>query len=113
MIKLPSGRIAGITSIRARHHALRLNRTVMPETPHRDLYRLVDILDARPDNQWLPGDCSYCFSGHTLDELPALAEWSPEDHRVFRQWLREEKQVREVEQVRRRIVREELPLVAR
>lgn len=113
MITLPSGRVAGITSIRARHHALRLNRTVMPETPHHELYRLVDIIDARPDGQWLPGDCNYRFTGRTLDELPGLTGWSREDRRAFRHWLRQETQVREVEQVRRRIVREELPLVAR
>lgn len=111
MISLPSGRIAGITSIRARYHALRLNRAVMPETQRHELYRLVDIITARADDQWLPGDNDYAFTGHTLDELPGLVGWSGEDRRAFRLWTQGETQIREIEQVRRRIVREELPLV--
>jgi hypothetical protein len=113
MISLPSGQVAGITSIRARYHALRLNRVIVPETPRHELYRLVDIVAARPHDQWLPGDCSYLFTGHTLDELPGSAAWSREDRRAFQQWLQQDTQIREIEQVRRRIVHEELPLVAR
>jgi hypothetical protein len=113
MISLPSGRVAGITSIRARYHALRLNRAVMPDTPRHELHRLVDIVTARPDERWLPGDCGYLFTGHTLDELPGLAAWSRKDRGAFRQWLQQETQIREIEQARRRIVHDELPLVAR
>lgn len=112
MISLPSGRIVGISNIRARYHALRLNRIVMPDTPRYELYRLIDIVVPPPDCQWLPGKNAYVFSGHTLDELPSLTDWSKKDRRVFQAWLRQDIQVREIEQVRRRLA-EDQPLVAK
>ncbi len=113
MISLPSGRIAGITSIRARYHALRLNHRVTRETPRYELQRMVDIVVGRSAQQWLPGNPPYVFSGQTLDRLPGLSDWSAEDREVFDAWLRQDTQVREIEAVRRRVVQDELPLVAR
>lgn len=113
MIALPSGRIAGITNIRARYHALRLNQSVTPETPRHELYRLVDIVLAQAAEQRLPGNPAYCFSGKTLDKLPGLSAWPAADHDAFEAWLQEETQVREIEATRRRVVAEELPLVGR
>ena len=113
MIALPSGRLAGITSIRARYHALRLNRVVSPETPLHELRRLVDIVKPPAAYQWLPGSHTSVFSGYTLDELPGLSAWSLEDRKAFTQWIEQETQQREIEQARRRLVSDELPLVAR
>ena len=113
MIALPSGRLAGITSIRARYHALRLNQVVLPETPRHDLHRLVDIVVPPANHQWLPDSRGYVFSGHTLEALPGLPSWSTEDRKAFGQWLQQDTQQREIEQARRRVVSDELPLVAR
>jgi hypothetical protein len=110
MISLPSGRIAGITSIRARYHALRLNQSVTTKTPRQALYRLVDVVERRTAHPWLPGNPGYRFSGETLDKLPGISGWSVADRRVFEAWLRQDAQVREIEAVRRRVVEEELPL---
>lgn len=113
MISLPSGRIAGITSIRARYHALRLNQSVTAQTPRHELCRMVDIVVGREEHQWLPGNPAYLFSGETLDKLPGFYAWSAQDRHAFEAWLREDAQVREIEAVRRRVVQEELPLVVR
>jgi len=113
MISLPSGRIAGITSVRARYHALRLNQCVTPQTPRHDLYRLVDILEQPTARHPLPGNPGYRFSGATLDKLPGLLSWPADDRRAFEDWLRQDNQVREIESARRRVVPDELPLVAR
>jgi hypothetical protein len=113
MISLPSGRIAGITSLRARYHALRLNQCVTAQTPRHELFRMVDIVLGREAHEWLPGNPDYRFSGQTLDKLPGFSAWSAEDRHAFEAWLSEETQVREIEAVRRRVVQEELPLVVR
>jgi hypothetical protein len=113
MISLPSGRSAGITSIRARYHALRLNQSVTAETPHHALYRLIDIVEGRTERSWLPGDPAYQFSGKTLDDLPGLANWPAADRHAFVAWLRRDTQVREIEAARRRLVQDELPLAVR
>ncbi|MCU7810685.1 MAG: hypothetical protein KZQ77_05545, partial [Candidatus Thiodiazotropha sp. (ex Notomyrtea botanica)] len=84
----------------------------MSDTPRYELYRLIDIVIAPSDCQWLPGNNAYVFSGHTLDELPSLTDWSKKDRRVFQSWLRQDIQVCEIEQVRRRLA-EDQPLVAK
>ena len=112
MISLPSGRKAGITNIRARYHALRLNRVITPDTPREELYRLIDIVVPPPKSQWLPGGSRYVFTGYTLDELQCLKHWSKKDRRAFREWVQQDIQVSEIEQVRRRIP-EDLPLISR
>ena len=113
MIPLPSGKTAGISNIRARYHALRLNRSVNAETPHHELYGLVDIVVDPDENQQLPYHYHprYLFSGHTLAELPTIKNWSHEDRRAFADWVQQESQIRLIEQTRKRIVSEELPLV--
>ncbi len=113
MISLPSGRIAGITSIRARYHALRLNQRVTPQTPRQALYGLVDILEQPASSHRLPGGPGYRFSGITLDKLPCLTSWPADDRLAFEAWLRQENQLREIESARRRVVPDELPRVAR
>jgi hypothetical protein len=112
MIRLPSGRLAGISNIRARYHALRLNTRVTQKTPRHDLHRLIDIVLGRQEQQWIPGSPAFVFSGNTLDELPGLENWSLEDRQAFKEWLSQETQIREVESVRQRIVEDELPLIS-
>ncbi|MCU7907198.1 MAG: hypothetical protein KZQ76_15450, partial [Candidatus Thiodiazotropha sp. (ex Epidulcina cf. delphinae)] len=112
MIPLPSGTVVGITGIRARYHALRLNLTVKPETPHQELFGLVDIVVGPDDQQCLPGNPRFLFTGHTLAELPAISYWSRDDREAFAVWLQRQTQVREIEQTRKRIVSDEFPLIA-
>ncbi|MCU7917042.1 MAG: hypothetical protein KZQ95_01630 [Candidatus Thiodiazotropha sp. (ex Epidulcina cf. delphinae)] len=111
MIPLPSGTLVGITSIRARYHALRLNLAVDPETPHQELYGLVDIVVGPEDQQRLPGNTRFLFTGHTLAELPAIPSWSQDDREAFAVWLQRQTQIREIEQARKRIVCDEFPLI--
>jgi hypothetical protein len=111
MITLPSGRKAGITNIRARYHALRLNRAITADTPRQDLYRLIDIVVPPKDHQYLPGSSSYVFTGHTLDELQSINQWPLEDRKAFEGWIEQASQVGEIEQVRRRIP-DDFPLAA-
>lgn len=113
MIPLPSGKIVGISNIRARYHALRLNRKVDDSTSHHDLYDLIDIV-ANPDKSkqlpfhFHPG---FHFTGHTLAELANIDSWTQEDRQVFGDWLSQDEQIRLIEQTRRRLFSGELPLV--
>jgi hypothetical protein len=111
MITLPSGRRAGITNIRARYHALRLNRAITIDTPRQDLYRLIDIVVPPSDHQYLPGSSSYVFSGYTLNELQSIKQWPREDREAFQRWAEQDTQLCEIEQVRRRIP-DDFPLAA-
>jgi hypothetical protein len=111
MVLLPSGRLAGITSVRARYHALRLNMRISQETPRHELHRLVDIVEGCADHHGLPANSAYLFSGKTLDKRPGLTGWTKEDRCAFEAWLQRETQLREIESVRRRVVPDELPLI--
>jgi hypothetical protein len=111
MIPLPNGLTAGISNIRARYHALRLNRRITHKTPHRELYGLVDIvIDPNPDQQ-LPYHYTprYRFTGHTLADLTTVKNWTPDDHHAFWTWLRQDDQIRTIEQARNRIISDDFP----
>lgn len=100
---LPSGRVVGIMSERARFHAARLKLRVTDSTPHHQLYPLVDILleqtrDANAASQ------SYGFSGYTLADLNWINQWEERDRRFFLSWIRETSQVRTIEQARCRLL---------
>ncbi|MET0052229.1 MAG: hypothetical protein ABW095_14290 [Candidatus Thiodiazotropha sp.] len=115
MIPLPSGTRAGISNIRARYHALRLCRQVTRETPHQELYGLVDIVTDPAQDQPLPyhHHPDFRFSGHTLADLSRLRHWTDEDRRVFIDWLNQDNQIRHIEQARNRIVTDDFPLLER
>ncbi|MET0065623.1 MAG: hypothetical protein ABW076_04685 [Candidatus Thiodiazotropha sp.] len=111
MIPLPSGKRAGISNIRARYHALRLKRQVTPDTPHLELYDLVDIVTEPARHRQLPyhHHPNFHFSGHTLADLSRLGHWSEDDRRTFLEWLHQETQIRVIEQARNRIVSDDFP----
>ncbi len=115
MIPLPSGKKAGISNIRARYHALRLNRQVTQDTPHQDLYALVDIVTDPDPYQQLPyyHHPDFRFSGHTLADIAHIGHWSEKDRRVFLNWLRQENQIRVIEQARNRIAGDDFPRLER
>jgi hypothetical protein len=102
MIPLSSGELAGISNIRAHYHALRLNRVVEANTSHRDLYSFVDIV-IKPDRlKSMPYKPSFLFSGYTLADIAQL-RWSASDRQAFSNWIRQEQQIREIDQVRNRL----------
>jgi hypothetical protein len=112
MIPLPSGKTVGISNIRARYHALRLNRKVDSRTPRSELLDLVDIVTNPDESKQLPYHYHprFQFTGHTLSNLASMNSWSAEDRRIFSEWLSQESQVRVIEQTRARLFSEELPL---
>ncbi|MES9831545.1 MAG: hypothetical protein ABW139_04820 [Candidatus Thiodiazotropha sp. DIVDIV] len=113
MIPLPSGQIVGISNIRARYHALRLNRSIDNSTAHHELYDLVDIVANPGETEDLPYHYHprIRFTGHTLAELSSIRSWSVEDRHTFKAWLSQDNQVQLIEQTRHRIFSEELPLI--
>lgn len=105
MPQLPSGRYVEIMAERARYHARRLKLRVSATTPHQQLYPLVDIMIDPTNNS---NGCHGCitFSGHTLADRNWVNQWEDNDRRFFLNWLREESQVRVIEQARSRLLAE-------
>ena len=77
MMVLPSGRVIGLSAARSKYHALR-KPGVGPESAHRKLYTLVDILyryhdeAGNPKRGWTEYD--YEFSAYTLDSVRAAPD---------------------------------------
>jgi len=90
---------------RARFHARQLKYRITVNTPHVHLYPLIDIL-VEPNKNF--EECRGCttFSGYTLADNRWLNEWEEDDRRFFLNWIREESQVRVIEQARARILAE-------
>lgn len=103
MPQLPSGRYVEIMAERARYHARRLKLRVSASTPHRQLYPLIDILIDPTHNTHGCRGCT-TFSGHTLADRNWINQWPEGDRRFFLNWLREESQVRVIEQARSRLL---------
>ena len=101
MPKLSNGQVVGISSERARYHATRRKLRLHPDSPHHQLYELIDVIFADPadsPDQWLR---RYRFSGYTLADLPRLGQWHEGDRRLFFDWLQQDLQVSEVEAARK------------
>lgn len=109
MTLLPSGQVAGISSERARYHATRCGIRAGRDTPHRDLYPLVDIIFADRMGPAGLGDKGYHFTGHTLADGQWLMKWKPEDRQRFLTWLTEPGPVHEIEGARKRLLHDTLP----
>jgi len=107
MMVLPSGRIIDLSTDRCKHHALR-QQGVDPDSPHRKLYPLVDIIYRRRDDEgtarrgWTEYD--YEFSGYTLDTVRAASDWSDEDKTALFSWVKQDIQYRRIETARRRLI---------
>lgn len=105
MPQLPSGRYVEIMAERARYHARRLKLRVSASTPHLQLYPLVDILVDPTNNSHGCRGCT-TFSGQTLADRNWINQWEEADRRFFLNWLREESQIRVIEQARTRLLAE-------
>jgi hypothetical protein len=103
MPQLPSGRYVEIMAERARYHARRMKLRVSANTPLQQLYPLVDILIDPTNNTHGCRGCT-TFSGYTLADRAWLNQWTESDRRFFLEWLREESQVRVIEQARTRLL---------
>lgn len=100
---MPSGRYVDIMSERARYHAARQRIRVTEKTPHHHLYPLIDILVEQDSGG---SDKSFGFSGYTLANLNWIGQWPDGDRQFFFNWIREDNQVRTIEQARRRLMAE-------
>jgi hypothetical protein len=105
MPQLPSGQYVEIMAERARYHTRRLKLRISANTPHQQLYPLVDILIDPTNNAHGCRGCT-TFSGHTLADRAWLHDWEERDRRFFLDWIREESQVRVIEQARSRLLAE-------
>jgi hypothetical protein len=73
------------------------------------LYGFVDIV-VKPDRlKNVPYDPAFIFSGHTLADLSQL-DWSSSDRQAFEEWIKQEQQIREIDQVRKSANADELAL---
>jgi hypothetical protein len=75
---------------------------VETNSSHRDLYSFVDIV-IKPDRlKSMPYKPAFLFSGYTLADMAQL-HWSASDRKAFCDWIQQEQQVREIDQVRKRL----------
>ena len=107
MMILPSGRIIDLSTHRSKYHALR-NGAVGPNSTHRKLYALVDIIyrhlneSGKAKMGWTEYD--YDYSGYTLDTVRHAIDWSDEDKIALAGWCLQESQRRIIETARRRLI---------
>lgn len=107
MIILPSGRIVDLSCNRSKYHALR-HGGVGPDSEHRKLYSLVDIIYrhsnewGKPKTGWTEYD--YDYSGYTLDTVRLAVDWSEEDKAALAEWTQQKNQRYTIEIARRRLI---------
>jgi hypothetical protein len=110
MLILPSGRVVGLATDRAKYHALR-QPGPGPDSAHRELYGLVDVIyrlrdaDGIPRRGWTEYD--YYFSGYTLADIRRAADWSEDDKVALWRWLQLDTQYRQIETARRRLIEQQ------
>jgi hypothetical protein len=73
------------------------------------LYGFVDIV-FKPDRlKNVPYGPAFIFSGYTLADLSRL-DWSSSDRKAFEAWIKQEQQIREIDQVRKSVNTDEMAL---
>lgn len=106
LMQLPSGRFIDLSTDRARYHALH-KKNIGPNSPHRQLYSLTDIVYRKPDENGKPRrgwtEYDYEYSGYTLDSVRLADDWSEKDKTTLLQWLLQKDQRRLIETARRRL----------
>lgn len=108
MMILPSGRIIDLSIHRSKYHALRVG-AIGPNSNHRKLYALVDIIyrhlneSGKAKLGWTEYD--YDYSGYTLDTVRHATDWSDEDKTALFKWVQHEDQRRVIEAARRRLIK--------
>jgi len=106
---LPSGHRVEITSERARYHAVRQNLHIDKNTPHQDLYRLVDIVYENSSGNYGAFQGKYRFTGFTVSDIQWLSKWKPEDRASFLEWIKEGGAFNEIEGARNKVIYDTLP----
>ena len=109
MPTLPSGQVVGITSERARYHAVRQSLRINKNTPHQDLYRLVDIIFTNSSGDSNPSHSEYHFTGFTISDTQWLNKWKSEDRDSFLSWITEGSGFHEIEGARNKVIYDTLP----
>ncbi|MCW8922119.1 MAG: hypothetical protein OQK69_00620 [Gammaproteobacteria bacterium] len=106
MLLLPSGLAVGLSTNRAKYHALKKQHQGT-KAKHQDLYSLVDIIIRHKDASgeikrgWTEYD--YYFSGYTLADIHLLTDWSSEDKNTLRHWIKQAEQYQRIETTRQRL----------
>lgn len=106
---LSNGLVVGISSDRARYHATRRNIHVCRDTPHRDLYPLVDIVLAQDRDIPINWKTDYRFSGYTLADQEWLNHFNENDRHCLSAWLDQAHIRYEIEGARRKLIYDDLP----
>jgi len=106
MIELPSGRFIDLSTSRARYHALQ-KKSLGPESSHRQLYSLIDIVYRKSDKHGMVkrgwSEYDYDYSGYTLNSVRQADDWSDKDKTALFQWVQQNDQHRLIETARRRL----------
>lgn len=106
---LSNGQVIGISSERARYHATRRNIRISRQTPHSQLYPLVDVILADTHGKPAGGQDHYHFTGHTLADQVWLNSLPEPDRRCLLAWLDDPATRYEIEGARRRLIYDDLP----
>lgn len=114
MMVLPSGRVIDLSTDRSKYHALRqldVDQGLSPDSAHRKLYPLVDIVYRRRDENGSPKrgwtEFDYEFSPYTLETVRHAHDWSEEDKSALSRWLQLDDQYRRIESARRRLIEDQ------
>ena len=106
MLTLPSGRVVGLSTERAKYHALR-QPGPGPKSIHRELYALVDVIYRYVDAAGVPRrgwtEYDYHYSGYTLADIRVARDWSEADKAALFRWVAESTQQLCIETARRRL----------
>ncbi|MFQ5468701.1 MAG: hypothetical protein ACE5EH_00195 [Gammaproteobacteria bacterium] len=106
---LPSGQFVSISSERARYHATRQKIRITKESPHQDLYHLVDVVYLDKDYGFHRYQNNYRFAGYTVSDRQRLNKWHGEDRKYFLDWIKQRDAVVEIEAARKKIIYDNLP----
>ena len=104
MLELSNGQAITVSSERARYHATRRRLQINRQTPHTELYALVDVLVRQAKHH-----SSLIYSGYTLADLPDLQLLTDADRQNLARWTSLSHIRYEVEGARRRLIYDALP----
>lgn len=110
MLYLTDGRVVDLSTNRAKFHALK-HQGPAPDAVHRVLYKLVDVIYRRRDENGRPGygwtEHDYDYSGYTLADIHKANDWTTEDIAALFRWAAQDSQKIRIETCRRRLIEQQ------
>ena len=107
MLLLTSGRVADLSTHRAKFHALNQHGPAI-DAEHRALYGLVDVIIRHRDDNGTPRagrtEYDYVYSGYTLGNIHRADNWSDTEKAELLSWALKTTQKLHIETARRRLV---------